>query len=207
MAIVRTVLSNGVVQPQHGSLGYESDMDGNMTLLNAVIGTSGGSIVGDLGLNGVFSGFTLSIGTGVTPGLAAGVLYAQGQRFSIAQPSPGAAPVSATSYLFYSSASGFYYQSSAVAANAGDALVGVVTASATAVTAVEQATAIGGWITVTAAEAGNFSIPHLLGRSAVGVNLQMTSGALIWWQDPMFDGTDLYLVASTSGATAKVQIW
>jgi len=36
MAITRTVLPRkGFVQPQHGLTGYEQDMDGNMSLLDA----------------------------------------------------------------------------------------------------------------------------------------------------------------------------
>jgi hypothetical protein len=36
----------------------------------------------------------------------------------------------------------------------------------------------------------------------------MTSGGAIWFQTPtMWDATNLYLVASAAGATAKVAVW
>jgi hypothetical protein len=36
----------------------------------------------------------------------------------------------------------------------------------------------------------------------------MTSGGAIWFQAAgMFDGTNVYLVASDKGVTGKVQVW
>lgn len=205
MAIVRTVLPNGAIQPQHGSLGYEQDMDSNMELLDEVVGASGANVAGDLGLNGVYSGFTLSNSASLTPGLAAGVLYAQGLRFSLATPAPGPAPASATNYLFYNSASGFYYQTSAVAATAGDALIGQVTTSGTAVTAVTQGTALFGGVSVTASAAGNITVPHVLGRTPKTAIIQMTSlGQIAFQSGTLSDATNLYLQASAAGVTAKV---
>ena len=67
MAIVRTVLPRkGFVQPQHGITQYESDMDSNMSLLDANVAFMSDwtsvvdTLVGDLGLNGVVSGFQLA---------------------------------------------------------------------------------------------------------------------------------------------------
>ena len=60
MAIVRTVLPRkGFVQSQHGITQYESDMDTNMSLLDANVAFMSDlasvvdSLVGDLGLNGL----------------------------------------------------------------------------------------------------------------------------------------------------------
>lgn len=208
MAVVRTVLPRkGIIQPQDGTA-WSTDGDANWKKLDDNVAFMSDLSQQQLGSNGLISGFALSTSSSLTPGITAGALMAQGVVYApSAAPVISAAPASATSYLFYNSTDGFYWQASAVGATAGDALIGSVTTDASAVTAVQQATAINGWITVTAAEAGNFSVPHLLGRVPVGVNLQMTSATLIWWQDPMFDGTDLYLVASVAGAVAKVQIW
>jgi hypothetical protein len=42
----------------------------------------------------------------------------------------------------------------------------------------------------------------------VGAQIRMTSPGAIWWQSPTdTDGTNLYLVASDAGVTAKVQVW
>ena len=165
--------------------------------------------VSDLGLNGVYKGFTLSTSASLTPGLTTGVLYANGARYAPAgAPNPGAAPASGTNYLFYNSVSAFYYQSGAVGANAGDALIGTVTASGSAITAAVQATAIAGELALAPSAPGNFTVAHLLGRAPVATGIRMNSGGAIWWQTPTdIDGTNLYLVASDAGVTAKVQIW
>jgi hypothetical protein len=55
--------------------------------------------------------------------------------------------------------------------------------------------------------AGNITVPHLLGRAPAGALIQMTSSGAIWFQSAMYDGTNLYLVASDPTVTAKVQIW
>lgn len=205
MAVTRTVLPNGTVQPQHGSA-YETDVDANWALLDQ---NMGGRSIGDFGLNGVASGFTLSTRPTLTPGLAAGVLYAQGIR--LAMPlgaNPGAAPASATSYLFYNSTSGFYYSSSPVGTNAGDALIGQVVTSGSAVTAVAQATSLFGQIAATPSAPGNFTLQHFLGRTPIGAIVRMTSGGAIWFQSPTdMDGTNVYLVASAASVTAKVLLW
>lgn len=208
MAIVRTVLSpTGLIQPQHGLTQYEQDMDANMSLLNTMIPSSGNSFAGDLGWNGVYSGFALSTSGTLTPGLAAGVLYAQGVRFSSSTPSPGPAPASATNYLFYNSSSGFYYQTSPTGAASGDALIGSVTTSGTAVLSVVPATLFSGALSISGLAAGNNTVPHLLGRTPNEANILMTSAFLIWFQSPtMWDGTNLYLVASDAGAAAQVYL-
>jgi hypothetical protein len=202
MAVNRTVLANGVIEPQHG-VGYETDLDANWTLLDAWMG---GRMMGDLGLNGVCSGFTLSTSATLTPGLTAGVLYAQGRRIALASPAPGAAPANSTSYLFYNATIGFYYQASAVGATAGDALIGQVVTNGSAVTAITQGTPLFGQVSVAPAAGGNFTAQHFLGRAPLMATVLLTSPAAISWQDPMWDGTNLYLVASAAG-TGKVILW
>lgn len=88
-----------------------------------------------MNINGVLSGFALSTSSTLVPGMTSGILIAQATEYApTSAPTISAAPASATSYLFYNSTSGFYWQASAVPANAGDALIGSVTTSATAVT-------------------------------------------------------------------------
>ena len=208
MAVNRTVLPNtGLVQPQH-AMPYEADVDANWLLLDNLIPVSG-QVAKDLGLNGVYSGFTLSTSASLTPGLTAGVLYAQGSRYApVVAPNPGAAPDNATNYLFYNFTSGFYYQASAVGATAGDALIGKVTTSGGAVTAVVNATKVFGQVDIASSSFGNFTVQHYLGRTPKGALIQMTLGGQIYFQTPtMYDGTNLYLVGSDSGLTAKVMLW
>lgn len=210
MAVTRTILPRkGLIQSQHGLTGYEADQDANWALLDANVAFVSDLQFGDLGMNGVVSGFTLSVSSTLTPGAAVGVLYAQGLRYAPARPpSLAPAPASATSYLFYNSVSGFYYQASPVGANAGDALVGKITTSASAVTAVAAATRIFGSVSAAASASGNFTVAHLLGRKPVGAIIQMTSSGAIWFQAAApWDATNLYLAASGTGATALVQVW
>jgi hypothetical protein len=144
----------------------------------------------------------------LVPGITAGVLYAQGAGYAAATaPTLPPAPVSQTSYLFYNSVNGFYYQSGAVGATTGDALIGVVTTSASAVIAVQQATPIFGGVGVVSSAPGSFTVPHLLGRVPVCAVIQMTSGGAIWFQTPSYDGTNLYLVASDTAVTGRVIVW
>ena len=212
MAVTRTVLPRkGLIQSQHGLTQYEADQDANWLLLdNRVAFLSDLSLAqaGDLGINGVVSGFALSTASGLVPGLTNGILYAQGNRFApAAAPVPPAAPVSATSYLLYNSTNGFYYQPGSVGGSTGDALIGVVTTSASSVTAVTQGTRIYGQVSVAPSVPGNFSVPHLLGRTPIGAVIQMISTGTVWFQTAMFDGTNLYLVASAGSITAKIQVW
>jgi hypothetical protein len=205
MAVNRTVLPNGTVQPGHGTP-YEMDEDANWALIDQ---WQGGRMMADLGISGVASGLQLSTSATLTPGITAGVLYAQGQRMPFA-PAPmiPPAPPNATNYLFYNSSTGFYYQASAVGATAGDALIGQVTTSSSAVTAVVNATPIMGTISISATSTpGNFTLQHFLGRTPLHVVIQMTSAGAIWWQTPDKDATFLYLVASDAGLTAKVKLW
>jgi hypothetical protein len=210
MAVTRTILpKTGLVQPQHASTAqWEADDDANWLLLDGLVPLSG-QMIKDLGLNGVCSGFALSTSGSLTPGLTAGVLYAQGSRYApAAAPNPGPAPASATNYLFYNSDSGFYYQASAVGATAGDALIGKVTTSGTAVTAVVDATKVFGQVDIASSSFGNFTVQHYLGRTPKGAVVQMTLGGQIYFQTPtMYDGTNLYLVGSDSALTAKVVVW
>lgn len=160
---------------------------------------------GACGISGVASGFVLSTSASLTPGLTAGVLFAQGQVYA---PSGGpaipAAPASATSYLFYNASTGFYWQASAVGATAGDALLGQAVTSATAVTAVMQSTKIFGQIALAPGVAGNFTVQHFLGRKPVGVSLLLTSSTAIWFQATLYDATNLYLDAG--GASSGIVI-
>ena len=212
MAVTRTVLPRkGLVQPQHGLTGYEADQDANWLLLDtnvAFLSDVAAPQAGDLGINGVVSGFTLSASSSLTPGLAGGVLFAQGSRYAPASALvPPAAPASAANYLFYNSSSGFYYQAGAAGANAGDALIGKIITSAAAVTSVTQATRVYGQVSLAPGAPGNFTVAHLLGRAPIGAVIQMTSTGSIWFQPAMFDATNLYLVASAGGITGKVQVW
>jgi hypothetical protein len=95
-----------------------------------------------------------------------------------------------------------------VGAQSGDALVGVVTTSASAVIAVQQATPLYGAVSVASGAPGNFTVPHLLGRAPICAIIQMTSGGAIWFQVPVsYDGVNLYFVASDAGVTGKVVVW
>jgi hypothetical protein len=218
MAIVRTVLPRkGFVQPQHGLTQYESDMDSNMTLLDANVAFMSDlasvvdTLVGDLGLSGVVSGFQLGTSSSLYPSLSAGVLYANGSRFAPSSPAPGAAPASATSYLFYQQEnfpSSFYYRNTLAALDPGDAFIGLVVTSATQVTSVTPATALFGQVAVTSSAPGNLTVPHLLGRTPIAAHIRINSSGEIWWQSPTdMDNLNLYLVASDAGVTAKVQVW
>lgn len=208
MAVTRTVLPRkGLIQSQHGLTGYEADQDANTLLLDSNVAFVSDLLFGDLGINGVASGFALSASSSLTPVLAAGVLYAQGQRYAPAStPSIPAAPVSATSYLFYNSSTRFYWQASAIGATAGDALIGQVVTSASAVAAVTQATKIMGQVALAPGATGTFTVEHFLGRKPIGVVVQLTSNIAIWFQSPAYDATNLYLSASAAG-TATALIW
>jgi len=213
MAVTRTVLPRkGLIQSQHGLTGYEADQDQNWALLDANVAFMTDLPVSPfqpLGCNGLVSGFVLSASSTLVPGITAGVLFAQGACYAPATaPTLGPAPASQTSYLFYNSTSGFYYQVGAAGAQSGDALVGVVTTSASAVVAVQQATPIFGAVSVAPSAPGNSTVPHLLGRVPLCAIIQMTSGGAIWFQTPTrYDGVNLYLVASAGNVTGKVILW
>ena len=213
MAVTRTVLPRkGLIQSQHGLTSYEADQDQNWALLDANVAFMSDlplSLFQPLGCNGLVSGFVLSTSSTLVPGITAGVLFAQGANYApSAAPALGPAPASQTSYLFYNLTNGFYYQASAVGAQAGDALVGIVTTNASTVVAVQQATSIFGAVSVAPSGPGNVTVPHRLGRAPLCAIIQMTSGGAIWFQAPTsYDGTNLYLVASASNVTGKVIIW
>jgi hypothetical protein len=218
MAIVRTVLPRkGFVQPQHGITQYESDMDTNMALLDANVAflsdlaSVADTLVGDLGLNGVVSGFQLATSNSLYPSVANGILYANGSRYAPTDPSLNPAPASTTSYLFYQQEnwpSSYYYRPVLAALDPGDAFIGVIVTNGTQVTSVTPATSLFGQIPVAPSAPGNFTVPHLLGRVPIGAHVRMTSPGAIWWQSPTdVDGVNLYLVASDAGVTAKVQVW
>ncbi len=221
MAIVRTVLPRkGIIQPRHGD-NYEADIDTNWSLIDSLLQDSAdvqtavlaaGTIeawLKDRGVSGVVSGFALSTSASLTPGLAVGVLYAQGKRYAPASaPNPGPATASATSFLFYNSTGGFYYNLTGLPSTAGDAFLGSVVANATSVTAVTNATKLYGQVAAAPGAPGNFTLAHRLGRAPAGALIQMTSSGAIWFQAAtMYDATNLYLVASDAGVTAKVLLW
>jgi hypothetical protein len=220
MAVVRTVLPRkGIIEPQHGA-NYETDLDTNWQIIDSLLQDANdvqtavqaaptvAAWVVDRGISGVVSGFTLATSATLAPGLTVGALYAQGLRYApSAAPTLAAAPASSTSYLFYNSTGGFYYNLTGAASRPGDALIGILVTNSTAVTSVTQATKIWGQLTVAPGVAGNITVPHLLGRAPAGALIQMTSSGAIWFQSAMYDGTNLYLVASDPTVTAKVQIW
>jgi hypothetical protein len=167
--------------------------------------------VGDLGLNGVVSGFQLATSNSLYPGVTSGILYANGSRYAPTNPAVNAAPVNSMSYLFYQQEnwpSSYYYRPALAALAPGDTFIGVVATNLTQVTSVTPATCIFGQIPVAPSGPGNFSVPHLLGRLPVGAQIRITSPGAIWWQSPTdVDDLNLYLVASDAGVTAKVQVW
>jgi hypothetical protein len=213
MAVTRTVLPRkGLIQSQHGLTSYEADQDQNWALLDANVAFLSDlpvSLFQPLGCNGLVSGFVLSTSSTLVPGITSGVLFAQGEDYApTSAPTLGPAPANQTSYLFYNSSTGFYYQTGATGATAGDALVGVVTTNATTVIAVQQATPIYGSISITSAAPGNGSVAHLLGRAPLCAIIQMTSGGAIWFQTPTsYDGTKIYFVASDAAVTGRVIVW
>ncbi len=220
MAIVRTVLPRkGIIEPQHGN-NYETDLDTNWQTIDSLLQDANdvrnavlaaGTVaawLGDIGLSGVIAGFTLATSANLTPGLSPGVLYAQGMRWAPSSPTPSAAPASTTSFLWWSSITGFYFNLTGSPATPGDAYLGSVTTDATHVLAVTNATKVYGRLAVSAAAAGNFSINHNLGRAPLGAIIYMTSGGALWFQPTtLFDATNLYLTASDAGVTASIQIW
>ncbi len=221
MAVVRTVLPRkGIIEPQHGA-NYETDLDTNWQILDSLLQDANdvqaaiqaaptvSAWVTDRGVSGVVSGFTLASSATLVPGLVAGVLYAQGNRYApTSSITLAAAPANSTSYLFYNATGGFYYNLTGVAGTADDAFIGSVVTNSTAVTSVTQATKIWGQLEVAPGVAGNFSVPHLLGRTPAGALIQMTASGAIWFQKlTLYDNKNLYLVSSDPGVTAKVQIW
>jgi hypothetical protein len=220
MAIIRTVLPRkGIIQPRHGD-NYEADIDTNWSLIDSLLQDTSdvssavlaaGTVeawLKDRGVCGVVSGFALSTSASLTPGLTTGVLYAQGKRYApVAAPNPGPAPASSASYLFYNSAGGFYYNLTGAASTAGDAFLGNVTANAGSVTAVISATRLWGFVPLATSSPGNLTVPHWLGRAPAGAQVIMKSGGAIWFQSAKWDGANLYLVASSEGLNAEVQLW
>jgi hypothetical protein len=60
-------------------------------------------------------------------------------------------------------------------------------------------------VTISSSTVGTFTLAHGLPKIPISVNIQMTSGGLIWFQSgTLFDATNLYLVASDSGLSATL---
>jgi hypothetical protein len=220
MAVTRIVLPRkGIIQPKHGD-NYEADLDTNWQIIDTSLQdavdvlaavVAAGSValwLQDCALCGVISGLDLATSSNLTPGLSSGVLYAQGLRFALSTPNPGASPANATRYLFYNSLAGFYYSSTPSPTTAGDAFLGTIVTDSTHVTSVTPATKMYGQISVTAPAPGAFTLAHNLGRLPRGALIYMTSGGSLWFQSPtMFDATSFYLTASEAGLTANLQVW
>jgi len=208
--IPRTVLPRkGIIQPLHGAqAAWESDSDSNCALLDANVAFYTDLLDRSLGINGIVSGFTLLTSSNLIPGLTAGELFAQGQRYITASPvSLAPTTPSTTRYVWGTPAGTFYYTASLAPSTAGDAFIGSVVAGASTVTAVNLATHIAGFLSVTAPNDGNFSFAHMLGRAPVKALIYMTSPGIIWWQSGRFNTTDLLLTASNAGLTADVQLF
>ena len=54
--------------------------------------------------------------------------------------------------------------------------------------------------------AGNFTVAHGLGTTPTLALIEMLSSGAIWFQNPPWDATNLYLVASDTGITAKAEV-
>lgn len=54
---------------------------------------------------------------------------------------------------------------------------------------------------------GNFTLAHNLGIVPTTVIFEFTAGGTVWFQNPRYDSTNLYLVASDSGVTGFVVIY
>jgi len=54
---------------------------------------------------------------------------------------------------------------------------------------------------------GNFTVAHGLGKTPTLVIIRMSSGGSIWLQEPPYDASDLYLVASDAGVTGEAEVW
>ncbi len=221
MAVTRTVLSRkGLVQAQNNTAWY-ADADANWSLLDAnvafmadltatAVSALSKQLLDDLLIEGIISGFGLSVGSGLVPTIAIGVLYANGTRYAPgAPPTLPTMPTSSTRYLYYNSSTGFYYVSAIGATSTGDAFIGTVVSGASTITSVTNATPEGGLVSAAPGAPGNFTLAHNLGKSPrQQPRIHMTSGGAIWFQIPtMFDNQFLYLVASDAGVTAKAEVW
>jgi hypothetical protein len=216
MAVSRTILPRkGLIQSQHGLTGYEADQDANWALLDASVAFMSDlpdAVLTVVQYSGVLNGFALSTSSTLTPGIAAGVLVANGSTYATTSaPAIPAAPAGATSYLFYNINSAWYWGTTASPSNADDALVGSVTTSSTAVTSVLSAAPIFGVsasVPAAPSAAGNFTLPHPLGRTPNFAVIEMTNAGSMWFQNGMqYDSSNLYLVASDAAVTAVVKIW
>jgi hypothetical protein len=98
---------------------------------NATYTSGGRAVVGPFDL-------VLLTGTELAPVLTPGVLFAQGTMFRPAAVMLGAAPASAQSWLFYSSANGWYWKNSSTPNASDDAVIGWVVTNATQVIAVSS---------------------------------------------------------------------
>ena len=200
-----------------GSAVQTSEIEGRVRLAAELLavqnylgpqGESIGTPFGDLGLNGVTTGFTLDISETLVPALTTGVLYAHGRRIApLADPPVPAAPDDTTSNLFFSYFQGFYYSSDVFGNSADDAYIGQVVAASGAIASVVQSTKLFGSIAYSLSGSSNASIPHLLGRVPVGAIIQPESAnAPVWQSSAHYDNTNL-LVTATGTGTGLIQVW
>src|ERR1039458_426142 len=59
----------------------------------------------------------------------------------------------------------------------------------------------------TTTQPGPFTLPHSLGVVPGSVIIEMTAGGAVWFQIPMYDATNLYLVASDAGLTGYAVVF
>src|ERR1039458_183596 len=59
----------------------------------------------------------------------------------------------------------------------------------------------------TTTQPGPFTLPHSLGVVPGSVIIELTAGGAVWFQIPMYDATNLYLVASDAGLTGYAVVF
>jgi hypothetical protein len=62
-------------------------------------------------------------------------------------------------------------------------------------------------IPFTTIASGNFTLAHNLGLIPTTVIIEPTASGSIWFQNPRYDATNLYLVASGSGITGVAIVY
>jgi len=62
-------------------------------------------------------------------------------------------------------------------------------------------------IPFTTSAPGNFTLAHNLGMVPTTVIFEFTNGGVVWFQNPRYDSTNLYLVASGTGITGVAIVY